>query len=425
MHPPTPRSTRSALAVVYAGYCVRYLSLIILIPHFGRVLGPAEYGKVLTAMSLMGVIWMLVNFGFSPVGNRNLAGVTGRDALAAEVGRQLHGRLWMLAVALPVAAVATWASPVLRAEPAFGVAATVVGVLSAFNLGWYYQGTQQFVRSILLEVAVFVLNVALALWLVRTQADALHVLLALAAANALVLAVAYAAALRQLRRWRLPLAGALALVRESTSLFLLGVVPSITLVASSYLLSLFVSAQAVGYFGSAERLATAVLGLLGPAHQVMLGTVSARIKQGDDDAAAYALMRKGVLWLTGFGLFAMAATTLTAPLAVRLVLGSGFEPSVRVLQLLALGFPFAAFAQALSIYVLTPLRREHAAVRVTLGCAALQLLLLALLAGPLAGIGAALARAGAELLCAAALALLLVRMGELQRVFARGPARTH
>src|SRR5712675_474856 len=79
-------STRSALLVVYAGYCVRYLSLIILIPYYGRVLGPTEYGKVLTAMSLMGVIWMLVNYGFSPVGNRNVAGVLDRRALAAEIG---------------------------------------------------------------------------------------------------------------------------------------------------------------------------------------------------------------------------------------------------------------------------------------------------------------------------------------------------
>ncbi len=409
-------STWSALLVVYAGYSIRYLSLIILIPYYGRVLGPAEYGKVLTAMSLMGVIWMLVNYGFSPVGNRNVAGVSDRRVLAAEIGRHIHGRMWLLGLAIPVGIVATLMSPVLRDQPALGAAAIAVGILSGFNLGWYFQGTRQYTRSIVLEVAVFVINVGLVLWLVRRQSDAIYVLVSLAVSNALVLTIAYTTALRQLGGCLPKLHGAWALLRESTSLFLIGVVPSISLVASSYLLSLFAGAEQVGYFGSGERLATALLSLLGPAHQVMLGTVAARIKNGHD-AAAYALMRKGVLWLTGFGFAAMAGTLLTATLAVHVIFGDGFEPSARVLQLLAIGFPFAAFAQASSVYILVPLRREHAAVRITLACTAVQLVLLALLAGPLAGVGAALVRTAAELLSAAGIAALLWQMGELQRVF--------
>ncbi len=418
------RSTRSALIVVYAGYCVRYLSLIILIPYYGRVLGITEYGKVLTAMSLMGVIWMLVNYGFSPVGSRNVAGVGDRKKVAAEIGRHIHARLRLLGLALPIGAAAIVASPVLRVEPALGVLAIVIGVLSAFNLGWYFQGTQQFTRSILLEVAVFVVNVVLVLCLVKRQSDGIYVLVSLAVANAVVLVVAYATVLRQLNgRWP-RLCGAGSLVRESTSLFLLGVVPTITLIASSYLLSLIVGAQHgaeqaaldVGKFGSAERLATALLAMLGPAHQVMLGIVSARIKIGNGDAA-YALMRKGVLWLTGFGLAATIGTLLTAPLVVRIVFGPGFEASAQVLQLLAIGFPFAAFVQATSVYILVPLCREHSAVRVTLACTAVQLVLLVALAGPLAGVGAAIARSAADVLGAVALGVLLWKMGALRRVF--------
>ena len=59
-----PVSIQYALAFVYGGYFFRYLYSLILIPFFGRVLGPAEYGKVLAAMSLFNVVWLVVEYGF-------------------------------------------------------------------------------------------------------------------------------------------------------------------------------------------------------------------------------------------------------------------------------------------------------------------------------------------------------------------------
>jgi PST family polysaccharide transporter len=67
------RDNASVIAFVYGGYLMRYVYLIIVVPFYGRILGVAEYGRVLASMSLMNVIWMLVSYGFTFVGMREVA----------------------------------------------------------------------------------------------------------------------------------------------------------------------------------------------------------------------------------------------------------------------------------------------------------------------------------------------------------------
>ena len=64
------RANANVIAFVYGGYLMRYVYLIIVVPFYGRILGVAEYGRVLASMSLMNVIWMLVSYGFTFVGMR-------------------------------------------------------------------------------------------------------------------------------------------------------------------------------------------------------------------------------------------------------------------------------------------------------------------------------------------------------------------
>ena len=308
-------------------------------------------------MSLMSVIWLLVNYGFSQVGTRDIAGTTDHGVLALQLGRHLRARGLLLAVGVAVGGIATWASPVLHAEPIYGILATVIGVLSGLNLGWYFQGTRQYTTSIALEAAGFALTV------VAGAADGEN-----CRRRALCAVVAgdrqrdhahgglhdrVEAAGRQATRHRRPeaLGRVQAHTRFGRPLFLLSVAPMITMSATSYLLSLVASSRDVGHFGSAERLTTAILGLFGPATQVMLSTMSARVNSGHDEIGNYALMRKAMFGLTGFGLLAALVTIVAAPYIVPLIFGKDFEESVPIVQLLAIGFPFAALVQAAATFV--------------------------------------------------------------------------
>ncbi|MDB4988607.1 MAG: polysaccharide biosynthesis protein, partial [Myxococcaceae bacterium] len=134
-------STGRSLLFVYVGYTFRYLYLLILVPFYGRVLGAAEYGRLLTAMSLFQIVWQLFEWGFPIAGTRDAASTTDPEKLAALYGQHMKGRLITLGPAIAVGLTATMLSPVLRERPIFGLLATLTALASGSNMSWYFQGT--------------------------------------------------------------------------------------------------------------------------------------------------------------------------------------------------------------------------------------------------------------------------------------------
>ena len=205
--PGASASTGQALAFVYAGYLVRYVSLLILIPFYGRVLGVDAYGEVLAAMSLYAVVFTLVSHGFSTVGARDIACHMDRASVTREFGRHLHARLLLTLGGVAVGVAGVWVSPALRNHPVMGGLAIVFALSHAFNLGWFYQGLSEFKRSIALEVFGFLLSLFLILALVRSADDNWIVLLSLCISNVLANVIAYRQAGRFHRSRRRSLGG--------------------------------------------------------------------------------------------------------------------------------------------------------------------------------------------------------------------------
>lgn len=411
-----PISTRRALAFVYAGYLFRYASLLVLIPFYGRVLGAAEYGRLLAAMSLFQVVWLLVEYGFPIVGARDVAATTKRAQVAALYGRHMVGRLVLAAAGLAVGIAGTLLSPLLRENPVLGMLAILNGLVAACNLGWFFQGTLRFRTSVMLELLGFAINLPLILWLVRGPGDAWIVMATLLGSGIVCTLAAHVIALRAMDRRALRWRGGFSLVRESTALFAHKGLTMMMAGSSTYLLSLFASAAQVGWYGVAERLATVGLSLMQPANQVLVGTVAKRISAKTSEASAYQLMHRSLWVMTGLGLAMLAGTWLLAGTVVPLVLGPGFGPTVPMLYVLTLMFPFAAFAQVTAGYVLIPLRCDAIVSGVSLLGAAVTVVLILALGHWYDGMGVAWARSLGHVVLALALLWVLQRKLLFQRI---------
>lgn len=410
-----PVSVKRALGFVYVGYAFRYLSLLVLVPFYGRVLGAAEYGRVLAAMALYQVVWTLTEYGFPTVGARDVAAARDRVALAHEYGRHCTGRGLLVVVGLAVGAVGTWASPVLRERPMFGVLATLLGVVAAFNMGWWFQGMLQFRTSVIMEVAGFAMNLVFVLAVVRGADDGWLVLASLLASALVATTTAHVIVLRDIDRGAIRFRGGVLLMKQSTALFADRGLGMLMASSSTYIISLFASAAEVGWYGAAERLATVGLSLTQPAGQVLVGTVSRQIRDLETQGEAFALMRKGMFAMTGFGIVLLAGAVLLAPPLVPVILGSDFGPAIPILQTLAGMFPFAAFAQVVVGYVLVPLRYDKLVSLISLLSTLLTVALMLLLGRTYAGIGIAAARALAQ----AATAVLLLEVLRREQLVGR------
>lgn len=406
------------LVFVYVGYIMRYLYLLVVIPFYGRVLGVTEYGRVLAAMSLMNVIWMLVSFGFTFVGMRDASRTHERREHNHIFSLHTSARMAMGGLGGLIGIVATLCSPVLSQRPLIGIFATLLGVLNGCNVSWLFQGRQHFRTPIVLEVVGFVMSLVLVLALVHGPADSTMVLASLLVAGVSTTAIAYRLTVKDLGWPRLKLRGVPGLMRDSTMLFLYSTGSVVLTSASTYLLTLLSTPTQVGYYGAAERFATIGLSLMGPASQVFIPTISRQIAQNDHHGAR-TTTRRGATLLLGYGFLALGGALVLSPYVLPLILGSAFKPSAHVLQCFAWMFPFSAFNQFVGFYILLPRKKDRAMAVAGLMSAAANLTSALLLAPHFGAVGMALARVIGEGTLSVTLLVFAWRTGLLGAIFGR------
>ncbi|KVD16123.1 polysaccharide biosynthesis protein [Burkholderia ubonensis] len=404
-----------SIAFIYGGYAMRYLYLIVVIPFYGRVLGVAEYGRVLAAMSLMSVVWMIVGYGFTLVGIRDISGTQDRNEQNAIFSLHVSARFPTILAGAVVGICATYYSPLLSARPLIGILATALGIVSGSNLGWLFQGRHHFRVPVMLEVAGFALSLVLVLTLVRGPADSSWVLGSLLLSGVASTAVAYGMTVADLGLPRIAWRGVVRLLRGSTMLFCYSTGSVVLTASSTYMLTLLSTPAQVGYFGAAERFATIGLGLMAPAAQVFIPTISRQLAQGNHDGARATSLRGAVL-LIGYGMLALCSALVLSPFLMPLILGSAFAPSAHVLQQLAWMFPFAAFNQFIGFYVFVPREKDHLLAVAGLISGVLNLTT-ALFLGPRYGAtGMAMARVIGEVTLSLILLCLAIRSGLLKSI---------
>ncbi|MFL9932614.1 oligosaccharide flippase family protein [Paraburkholderia sp. RL18-103-BIB-C] len=403
------RKSVRIIGFVYGGYLMRYVYLIIVVPFYGRMLGVAGYGRVLASMSLMNVIWMLVNYGFSPVGMRDVSKAQS-DAECREIfSLHVSARIAHGLVGGCIGIIATMCSPVLSERPLIGLLATLLGIVSGMNLGWMFQGRHQFRTPIIIEVFGFLLSLVLVLTLVKGPDDAVWVLASLLIAGVVSSIISYGLTIYQLGWPRLRLAGIAPLVRTSTMLFLYSSGSVIFTASSTYLLTLLSTPDQVGYFGAAERFATIALALMGPAAQVFIPTITRQLAQNDMQGA-HETTRRGATLLMGYGLLIFCGALALSPFALPLILGPSFGPSAHVLQIFAWMFPFAAFNEFVAGYIFLPRRKDRLLAVVGIGSGLINLVAALILAPLYGAIGIALARVMGEAILSVMLVGTVIRL---------------
>ncbi|MEP6546700.1 MAG: oligosaccharide flippase family protein [Gammaproteobacteria bacterium] len=394
-------------AYVYSAYALRYLSVIVLIPYYGRVLGPTSYGTVLTAMSLMALVWIVVNFGFSSTGSRSLAYAADPASHAQIVSRQLSARLILAPAGVLIGIFGTLLSPALRSDPWFGVVATLLGFMNSMNLGWFYQGLRRFRLSLIFEAMAYPLNVAFIFIFVRNSGDGINALLSVLAASCISAACAYVVALRIVRPVALSIRGGIEEIKSASTIFLQGVNAMLMTSGSTYLLSVISTPEQVGYFGSVEKLISFALAFLQPAAQVLMPTITHRSKHVPGEA--HHLIRKGIAFEMGYGVCACIGGLILAPYIIPLAFGARFAPSIEMMRIMVFALPFAAFTHAVGSYVLLPTKNERLLVIAFVVGNVFNIAMIVVLAGKYGGTGVSVSRVAGECITAFVLAYLALR----------------
>jgi PST family polysaccharide transporter len=281
------------------------------------------------------------------------------------------------------------------------------GIFQGLNPIWFFQGLEEIRLAAFIEVAGKIAALAGLFMFVRTPDDQWQVLALQAFPAMLSTAGGFWLATTRvdlcwpdwpLIRQTMARSWPMFFFRSSESLYGVG---------NAFVLGLFATPVAVGYFSMAERVSRAIYGLLDPIREALFPRLSRLIEKSREKAARLAQIGSALMIAGGLALG--VGIYLFAPLIIRLAGDGSFAPAVTVLRIFALLPPLLSVTHSVGVQWLLSQGRERVVNRIMLAAGIVNLLLASVLAKRFAQVGMAWAVVCAEVLVCTCLVLVVRR----------------
>ena len=395
------------LAAVYGIHFANQALPLITVPYLSRVLGPAGWGLVAMAQAFGMYGNLVVDYGFVYSATRQIATAENETSVEEVIAGVTGAKLLLSGMALLAGFAAYWSVPLFHAHALLFWSAVTSEVIKALLPVYYFYGIQRVAIASLLDIAARGAAAVGIFLFVHRPEDAWRVFALTGVTAGLTVVIGhvlilgrYVLRLPRLREgWRMLRGGwAMFLFRSAHSIYTLG---------NAFILGLFASPQAVGYYAGAEKIGTAAVGLLMPLTTVLYPRAAALAKESLPKAAQ---VTRVTLYATVAGSTLLGALLwAAAPLIVRLILGAHFAESANVLRILSVRAPLVAWTNTLGFQWLLVLGLERQFQHVTVAALLLNALLATLLAPRFSYNGMAWAVLVSQALAAAGILIVLER----------------
>lgn len=367
-------------------YGVQVATLVLplaTLPFLTRVLGPDAWGQLAAVQALGITLSLIVEYGFVFSATRTVAAHRDQPDVIARTAAQVLSAKLMLSVVAGVVGLSIFVLvPAFREHPLLFALGLVYAVAQGFTPLWYFQGLEDMRLVAVIDVAMKALSTVLIFLLIRRPEQAWQVL-ALQSGTIVLAQVLNTARLYRRVSYRPPgLAAGTEGLRSGWSMFLFRGAVGLYTTANAALLRAFVPSAAVAQYANADRLANAAKSLVQPVTQVLFPRMSYLVHH--DPAAADRLARWSLLVLVGLTSLVAAGAYLVAPAFIPWFLGSAYQPSVPLFQLLCLTFPLVAASNVLGIQWMLPQGMDRAFNAIIMTAGVLNLVL-ALMLVPVSG----------------------------------------
>jgi polysaccharide transporter, PST family len=385
-----------------------YAVPLLTLPLLTRVLSPEGYGRLAFALAFINYFIVFTNYGFGLTASSQIS-IKREDraersrvfwqTFLAQVVITVGGFVVLLALTFVFDRLAQDRELLLLG---FGMA---VGAMMIPT--WYFQGVEDLRITTTIVFAGRLLSVPAMYLLVRDRGDIYWAM----AVNALVPFLSGAGIMVYLYSRReidfvrtSPRAVGRALA-DGWNVFMATAINDICASSNTVLLALISGNVAAGYFAAADKLIRAAIALMAPLKTAAYPRISYLMHHSRD--AAFAFLRK-MLAFQGSVVLAISLTIFFgAPLAVHLLYGPHYEPTIDVLRWMAF-IPFmSGMADIFGVQTLLPLGLKAQFSRVLLAAAILNFILLIVLARVFGEQGAAGAVLVAQTFAAIGMALTL------------------
>lgn len=329
-------ATWKGLASTSAWQISNYIFPLITFPYLARVLGIWGFGITGMAAAVTSYALLFTDWGFALTATQEVARARNDPAAVNRIVWQTIAAKAVLGILSGGAMIAGAYLFVDNGPLRAVLMVSTLNILgSIFSVDWALRGVEAFSKFTMASVVGRAVSVPLVFILVREPGDVVPATIASAAgglfATALTLAMAHRLAI--LRRPAGSLHGAWRSLVDGASIFLSTAMISLYTNSLTVVLGLVSGTRQVGIFAASEKIRWPVQGLLTPVRMVFFPRMT--FLAGRDPARAHATIRGLLLFQGSIAFFLSAGLCICAPIAVRILLGSGFGPSILVLRILS------------------------------------------------------------------------------------------
>jgi PST family polysaccharide transporter len=404
---------RNALAL-YSVQFAEYLLPMITVPYLARVLQPTGWGMVVYAQNFAGWLILVLEYGFGFSATREIARHRDDPSQHAEVAGGVFGaNILLLAPAVLIAIVASFIVPVFQNHQAYLWLALAIAVSQGTKPFWYFQGIEAMQFPAWLNVGGRAVAAIGIFWLVTSAKHGWIVLALQAVAGGIIWVIIAAAMYRRVAFRRPTLEQSVGALKRGWTIFLSRSAVSLYTMANTFILGFFTTAAGVAYYGGAERVVLAVMGLMTPLCQALyprMSHLAARDRERATNAVKLSLIVFGCMGLIIGGVLIAAA-----PLVVRLLLGPSYKPAIGVLRIASLSVPFVAVSNILGMQWMLPFGMDRAFNRIVVCAGILNVVLAVSLAPHFGPLGTAWSVVTSQAFVAMAMWISLLRSGRQER----------
>ena len=372
-----------------------YLIGFITFPYISRLMGAERVGLVNFVDNTVSYFLLFASLGIGLLGVREIARVRCDEQERSRVFANLLGINLLFTIAtLIVFVAAVLLIPTLRQYSELFWIGSAKIIFTALLVEWFYSGMENFRYITLRTVAVKLLYVV-AVFLFIREPEQYPLYFTLTVATVVVNALINMLYVRRFVTIKLRELFSMRYLRSNCTLGAYSIMTSMYLTFNVMFLGFVAGNTQVGYYTTAFKLYTVLLGFFSAFANVMLPRMSALVADGDKQGYQ-ALLNKSFSAVATFSLPLIVCSMIMAPQIVYILAGSGFEGAVIPMQIIMPALLSVGLAQILAIQILMPLRKDNVLLVASIIGAGLSVVINILFIERLGAIGSAVVLLAAE-----------------------------
>ena len=384
---------------------IDYVLNFVMLPFLLRMLGAEKFGSIVFMQSIVQYMVVAVDYGFNMTAPRDIARASDEQAIGRIFSDVMASKLLVAGVLIILTAIAIALMPPtvdFDLPLLLAVMPTVLGNI-AFPV-WFFQGIQQ-MKFITISVTAARLLILLAMFATIEKPDD-YLLAAFLQSGMMIVAglLSFGIILRQYRYVfvRPTLDGIIQSLKDGREIFVSTVAINLYTTTNIVILGLMTNAEAVGFFGAANKLIDSVKGLMGAISNAVYPHVSAKVKESPRGAIEF-IKKFGKMYVGLFFVISALMSLFAAPI-VKLLFGEGYQQTIEILRLMA-WLPFIiSLSNVFGIHFMLNFGLQNLFGRILIAAAVLDFLLIFPFTTGLGNFGVALVMVLVEIFVTGAMA---------------------